>query len=197
MDCLHKDRHPQDCLHKDCQPRDYLHKDCHPLYGDSNYKTTHRQLKTEINALRRGATQGLQIEFNKTFTLEKTFHVIKEHDHTDCIVLINVLINNARRRQSTEYVSGIQQQITWMLSAETHPSNIIFLACPPAKCFPTTEYNKNTEALCKQEGMKFAESLIQESYLYDDGYHITLENQHFMAKTVAAAALPCINGQTG
>ena len=100
MDCLHKDRHPQDCLHKDCQPRDYLHKDCHPLYGDSNYKTTHRQLKTEINALRRGATQGLQIEFNKTFTLEKTFHVIKEHDHTNCIVLINVLTNNARRRQS-------------------------------------------------------------------------------------------------
>ena len=70
------------------------------IYGDSNYKTTYRQLKTEINALRRGATQGLQIEFNKTFTLEKTFHVIKEHDHTNCIVLINVLTNNARRRQS-------------------------------------------------------------------------------------------------
>ena len=98
------------------------------------------------------------------------------------------------RKQSTEYVSGIQQQITWMLSTETHPSNIIFLACPPAKCFPITEYNKNTEALCKQEGMKFAESLIQESHMDEDGYHITPENQHFVAKSVAAAALPCING---
>ena len=56
------------------------------------------------------------------------------------------------------------------------------------------EYNQNTEALCKQEGMKFAESLIQESHLHEDGYHITPKNQHFMAKTVAAAALPCING---
>ena len=168
------------------------------VYGDSNYKSTHRQLKTEINALQRGATQGLHIEFRRTFTLEKTFHVIKERDHTDCIVLISVSTNNARRRQSTEYVRGIQQQITWMLSTETHPSNIIFLACPPAKCFLTTEYNQNTEALCKEMGVKFAKSLIKESHLNDeDGYHITPENQHFMAKTVAAAALPCINGQTG
>ena len=115
--------------------------------------------------------------------------MVKTRDHSDAIVVVSVLTNNAKRGQSLSYIRGYQEAIMWMLKQETNASNIVFLACPPATAFQTRIYNCYTQDLCDEEGIQFSNTLIKEENLCSDGYHLQFKYQHLMSKSVAAAVL--------
>ena len=159
------------------------------IYGTSNYQTRHHELKSHIKLLRKNSSEQCDIQFIRSYTLEKTYELIKSKDHTDAIVVISVLTNNAKRKQSLSYIRGYQETISWMLKQETDAQNIVFVACPPAKAFETKIYNDSTRDLCDQEGVRFSQTLIREHHLGRDGYHLQMRYQHLMSETVAAAII--------
>ena len=159
------------------------------IYGDSNYQTRHHQLKSSLRSLRQDSTEQYDIQFIRSYTLEKTFEMVKTRDHSDAIVVVSVLTNNAKKGQSLSYIRGYQEAIIWMLKQETNASNIVFLACPPATAFQTRIYNCYTQDLCDEESIRFSNTLIKEEHLWLDGYHLQFKYQHLMSKSVAAAVL--------
>ena len=91
------------------------------IYGDSNYQTRHRDL---IQAIKRknpdAASTKYDIKLVKSYTLERTYELVKTNDHTGAIVIINVLTNNARRQNSLSHVLDLQETIILMLKQETY-----------------------------------------------------------------------------
>ena len=159
------------------------------IYGTSNYQTRHHQLKSSLRSLRQDSKEKYDIQFIRSYTLEKTFEMVKTRDHTDAIVVVSVLTNNARKGQSLSHIRGYQEAIIWMLKQETDAKNIVFLACPPATAFQTSIYNCYTQDLCDKEGIRFSNTLIKQDHLGSDGYHLQFKHQHLMSKSVAAAIL--------
>ena len=159
------------------------------IYGTSNYQTRHHQLKSSLRSLRQDSTEQYDIQFIRSYTLEKTFEMVKTRDHSDAIVVVSVLTNNAKKGQSLSYIRGYQEAIIWMLKQETNASNIVFLACPPATAFQTRIYNCYIQDLCDEEAIRFSNTLIKEENLCSDGYHLQFKYQHLMSKSVAAAVL--------
>ena len=144
-----------------------------------------------MRSLKKNSVQNLDIQFKRTYTLEKTLRQVKENNHTDSIVIISILTNNAKRRQVLSYVRRIQEEIILKLKTETDASNIIFLGCPPAQYFETKTYNQATQNLCGQQGVQFAKNLVLQKHLKNDGIHINSRDQHFMSRSVAEAAILC------
>ena len=121
--------------------------------------------------------------------------MVKDLDHTDAIVIISVLTNNARRHHSLRYVHDLQEQIIWMLKTETSATNITFVECPPSTAFESSSYNKETFEVCTTEKIGFHhQTLVKKSHLATDGYHIMRGYQHLITKTIAAAILSSTHG---
>ena len=89
------------------------------IYGDSNYKTRHGDLIQAIKRRDPTASTKYNIKLVKSYTLEKTYEIMKTNNHENAIVIINVMTNNAKRRQSLSYVRDLQETIILMLKLET------------------------------------------------------------------------------
>ena len=166
------------------------------LYVDSNYQTTTTDLIKAIKMRHPNASSTkFDIEFRRSYTLKKTYEMVKNRDHADAIVIISVLTNDARNGKSLHYIHKLQEDIAWMLKAETSASNIIFVGCPPSTAFNTLSYNKETEKVCKQENVGFhPQNQVNKSHLATDGYHIMKGYQFLITKTIAAAILSSTHG---
>ena len=78
------------------------------IYGDSNYQTRHRQLRQKIRELQPDGTEKYDLNFIRSYTLEKTLVEMKNHDYNDAIVVIATLTNNIRYNQSLTTIRGLQ-----------------------------------------------------------------------------------------
>ena len=163
------------------------------IYGDSNYQTRHRGLRLKLKELLPDGTEKYDLNFVRSYTLEKTLVEMEKHDHSDAIVVIATLTNNIRYHQSLATIRGLQEEVITKLKQQTDPSNIVFLACPPTRFpahFDTYMFNCYTEVVCQRHGVRFAESFVREEHLYwKDGIHVDYRHQEVIAKSVAAAII--------
>ena len=159
------------------------------IYSDSNLNKLPRNIIAKIKLIRRYSAEEPSIEIIPTYTMQKTHKVVQTNDHTDALVIIAIMTNNARRKEPVMSVYRYQEEIIAMLKTETGLQNIVFVACPPSTKFNTYAYNKSTEYLCMNEQVRFAPSLISKGNLNNNGYHVRFEYQHLMSQTVAAAIM--------
>ena len=159
------------------------------IYADSNLNKLPRYIIAKIKLIRRYSAEEPSIEIIPTYTMQKTHKVVQTNDHTDALVIIAIMTNNARRKEPVMSVYNYQEEIIAMLKTETGLQNIVFVACPPSTKFNTYAYNKSTEYLCMNEQVRFAPSLISKGNLNNDGYHVRFEYQHLMSQTIAAAIM--------
>ena len=163
------------------------------IYGDSNYQTRHRRLRLKLKELLPDGTEKYDLNFVRSYTLEKTLVEMENRDHSDAIVVIATLTNNIRHNQSLSTIRGLQEEIITKLQRETDQSNIVFLACPPTRFpahFDTYMFNCYTEVVCERYGVRFAESFVKKEHLYwKDGIHVDYSHQEIVAKSVAAAII--------
>ena len=152
------------------------------MYSDSNQQKLPRNISAKIKG-------PANIKIMRTYTMQKTLEEVRKNDHKNALVVINIMTNNARRKETLMSVRGYQEKIIAKLKTETSPKNIVFIACPPSTKFNTDCYNKSTEYLCKTSKVRFSKSLICIGHLNHDGYHVCFQYQHLMSKTVAAAIL--------
>ena len=158
-------------------------------YTDSNTHTLPQILKEKMNEIRSDSGKVPELEQVRAYTMQKAHKLVQTNNHENAIVVINLMTNNARRRESPASVCGLQEEIIRMLESETAPQNIVFIESPPSLKFDTVTYNKSTEALCKRMNVQFSRTLICKGHLNRDGYHVRFEHQHLMQRTVAAAIL--------
>ena len=133
---------------------------------------------------------------------------LTKHDQ----VIITPLTNNARYtnsgRHSTinETITTQTNIITYLTSIGFSRDNISFLEAPPllppspqwlAKRglkkprFPTPDvfpYNQARNYLARNSGVQFAQTLVGEEHMFDDGYHILNRHRHLLHRSIAAAA---------
>ena len=160
------------------------------IYGDSNYWTDTRDLMQIIKWKNPDAASiKYDIKHVKSYTLERTYELVKTNNHTGAIVIINVMTNNARRRNKLSHVWDLQETLILMLKQETSSQNIVMVECPVATAFQTAHYNMQTMDLCKIHQANFQPTYIKMFHLRKDGYHVLDGYQHWVAKTVADAIL--------
>ena len=159
------------------------------IYADSNLNKLPRYIIAKIKLIRKYSAEEPSIEIIPTYTMQKTHKVVQTNDHTDALVIIAIMTNNARRKEPVMSVYNYQEEIIAMLKTETGLQNIVFVACPPSTKFNTYAYNKSTEYLCMNEQVRFARSLISKGNLNNDGYHVRFEYQHLMSQTIAAVVM--------
>ena len=158
-------------------------------YTDSNTHTLPRILREKLDEIRNESGKIPKLEQVRAYTMQKAHKLIQTNNHENALVVINIMTNNARRRESPASVCDIQEEIIWMLKSETAPQNIVFIESPPSIKFDIASYNQSTQALCKRMKVRFSKTLICKGHLNHDGFHIRFEHQHLMQKTVAAAIL--------
>ena len=158
-------------------------------YTDSNTHTLPRILREKMDEIRNESGKVPKLEQVRAYTMQKAHKLIQTNNHENALVVINIMTNNARRRESPASVCDIQEEIIWMLKSETAPQNIVFIESPPSIKFDIASYNQSTQALCKRMKVRFSKTLICKGHLNHDGFHIRFEHQHLMQKTVAAAIL--------
>ena len=137
---------------------------------------------------------------NKTFTYEdkQTKRTITKpitFKHTDTVI-IHILTNDARQTKhrharSTTTTTNIQKHIIQLLTAHLPSSQITFIEAPPLLTSSSSDilpYNLSTRATALSLGAKFAETLVGEEHLWNDGFHINFRHRHLLTKTIAAAA---------
>ena len=167
------------------------------LFHDSNLKDiTPNELAQALKNVKKQASISLNISPHATYTLPQTFNTIKETTfQKDDIVVITTLTNDARNTKHRQARNPTQTKQTQMkilnhLKQFISPHNIIILESPPLLTSPHSDiynYNNNSFLLSKQLGTRFAETLVGESQIYKDGYHILRSARHLLIKSVAAA----------
>ena len=133
-----------------------------------------------------------------TFTLPQTLHRIKTLNFRpkDRIV-INILTNDARQtnnrqRRTTNETKFLQTKIIQLLLTSVPRSNITLLESPPLLDSTQSDiypYNRVSFVLSKQLGVHFARTLVGESHLGRDGFHIRPDCRQLLMKSIAAAAV--------
>ena len=148
-----------------------------------------RRLKTKLRI-----KEEYEIEFIPSFTLGKTLFAIKERDHTDAIVLINIGTNDIRLRkkfpenqQSKRDPHQLVERIIQLLKTQTAMGNIVIVQSAPSLAFDIDAYNRRNFKLCDHHGVNFAYTMVHTSHLRDDLFHIDYPHLHVMAQTMAAA----------
>ena len=171
------------------------------VYHDSNLKgCTAAELRPIIDKNNRDnkkQTTTFNIILNETFTLPQTLAKIKNtsfnsHDQ----VIINTMTNDARhtktRQQRTPTkTKQIQTDIIKHLITFIPAENVTILEAPPLLDSPSSDifpYNAASYSLSHQFGIRFSGTLIGETHLWDDGYHVHKKSRHLLLKSLAAAA---------
>ena len=171
------------------------------VFHDSNLKNlTAGELKSSINSINNNNNNitNYNISPQETFTLPQTRDQIKRLTFkTNDIVIITTLTNDARhtkhrQARTTNETKHIQATIISHLKAFIPPKNIVILESPPLLTSSTSDifpYNDASFLLARQNGARFARSLVGEHHLFRDGYHILKDSRHLLVKSVAAAAV--------
>ena len=78
-----------------------------------------------------------KIEVEKVYTarLEDTVKAIRSNDHTNAVVVISVLTNNAKANQNILRAKDLMQEALEQLKKQITPENIIVIESPPALRF--------------------------------------------------------------
>ena len=169
------------------------------VFHDSNLKNvTPEEISNSLKALtgQANSTSNFHIIPHETFTLPQTLNTIKRTTFkpTD-IIVINTLTNDARQTKhrharSPQQTKNTQTTIISYLKTLVHAHNIVVLESPPLLDTPTSDifpYNFNSYLLTRQLGTRFSETLLGETHIYADGYHILRKSRHLLVKSVAAA----------
>ena len=172
------------------------------VFHDSNMKGTNpSDLKRTIDLIKSNNSNNNNNSYNislqETFTLPQTFIKIKHttFKNNDTVIL-NVMTNDARQtknrqRRTPDKVKQLESEIIQYLIARIPRQNIILIEAPPLLDSPSSDifpYNRNSAQLACQHGIRFARTLIGETHIFRDGYHVLYKFRHLLLKSVAAAA---------
>ena len=161
------------------------------IYHASNLEWSHPSTIEE--AVKRIDTFGphpiKDVKVEKIFTprLEDTIREIKSRDHSNAVVLISVLTNNAKAHQNIYQTKALLQEALELLKKQISQENIIFLESPPSLKFYIHPYNLAMFHVCRSNGVFFAPNLLQPIHIKPDGLHILNQFKHLMVKSVSAA----------
>lgn len=150
----------------------------------------HQQLKKtveDINTFRPHPIKNVKVSKVYTPRLEHTLNVLKSTDHSNAVVIISVMTNNAEAYQSVSHSQSILRNIVDTLKLETSSQNIIILKSPPSRNFNIFQYNKAMYDLCQSAGVFLARTLVKQIHIKPDGLHILDQYKHLMVKSIAAA----------
>ena len=131
-----------------------------------------------------------------TYTLPQTLEKVKTLTFKpNDIIILNTLTNDARQTKTRQsrtptQTKNIQTAIILHLKTYVPPDHIIILESPPLLVSPTNDifpFNENSFLLSRDYGIRFAKTLIGESHIFRDGYHILRNTRHLLIKSVVAA----------
>lgn len=161
------------------------------IYHDSNLAwslpSTIEETVKNINTYRPHPIQNVSITKCYTPRLVQTLDSIKTTNHSNSVVIIAVMTNNAKANQSVAYSKSILNKIFEHLKTEISAQNIIVLESPPSLNFDIFPYNKVMFDLCQSNEVFFARNLLKKVHMKGDGLHILNHYKHLMVKSVAAA----------
>lgn len=161
------------------------------IYHDSNLAwsqtSTIEQAVKNINTYRPHPINNVRVTKCYTPRLEDTLRAIRSTDHTNSIVILSVMTNNANAYQSVSHSTSLLKNVVDYLKNETYAQNIIVLESPPSRRFNIFPFNKAMFDLCHSMGVFFARNLLKQNHLKTDGLHILNHYKHLMIKSVAAA----------
>ena len=161
------------------------------VYHDSNLAwslpSTVEQAVKNINTYGPHPIKDIKLTKNYTPRLEDTLNAVKSTNHSNSVVIISVMTNNAKAYQSIYQSKSLLSKIVEHLKEEVSVKNIIVLESPPSHNFNIFPYNKAMFDLCQNIGVFFARNLVKRVHLKPDGLHILTQYKHLMIKSVAAA----------
>ena len=161
------------------------------IYHDSNVAwslpSTIEKAVEQINTYRPHPIKTVNVSKIYTPRLENTLNAIQSTDHSNSVVIISVMTNNAKAFQSVSRSKSILNDIINNLKKEISVENIIVLESPPSLNFNIFPYNKAVFDLCQSEGVFFARNLVKRTHLKPDGLHILNHYKHLVIKSIAAA----------
>ena len=161
------------------------------VYHDSNLAwslpSTVEQAVKNIKTYGPHPIKEIKVTKNYTPRLEDTLNAIKSTNHSNSIVVLSVMTNNAKSHQSPYKSKSLLSEIVEHLKGEVSVKNIIVLESPPSCSFNIFPYNKAMFDLCQNTGIFFSRNLVKQVHLKADGLHILNQYKHLMIKSVAAA----------
>ena len=119
--------------------------------------------------------------------LEDVLSEVKKRNHAHSIVIISVMTNNAKAKQSVSHSQSLLQSVFDELKTQISPHNIIFLESPPSLNFDIYPYNRAAYHTCHNSQIYFAPNLLTRSNIKPDGLHILARYKHLMVKSVSTA----------
>ena len=119
--------------------------------------------------------------------LEDVLSEVKKRDHSQSIVIISVMTNNAKAKQPVSHTQSLLQSVFDELKTQVSPHNIIFLESIPSLNFDIYPYNRAAYHTCQNSGIYFAPNLLTRSNIKPDGLHILARYKHLMVKSVSTA----------
>ena len=135
------------------------------------------------------------IKTNVTYELQHTCNKILQttYKHNDTII-IATLTNDARQtrrrpQKTIEQTRQLQYKILSHLTKFVPRRNIVFSEAPPIIGGDIFPYNRITYDTCRQWGVRFGPTLVGESHMWRDGFHIHNSYRHLHVKSIAAAAI--------
>ena len=119
---------------------------------------------------------------------------MQKHDLTDSIVIVDTTTNNAKHDQqnktpSTNTHKLLQQIIHTYIQTYQTPQNLIIMETIPSLNHDVHPYNNTAFSICRQNGVRFAKTLVGESHLWGDGIHIAHRFRPLHVNSIAAAVL--------
>ena len=87
---------------------------------------------------------------------------------------------------------ALQDKIITHLAKYVPLGNIVFCEAPPIIGGDIFPYNRVTYNTCRRRGVRFGPTLVGETHMWRDGYHILYSCRHLNVKSVAAAAIGVI-----
>ena len=198
----HSQQHSQRQQHSQQQQQTTTTLPTLHIYHDSNLKgASAAELKLimdKINKDNKQQNTSYNIVLNETFTLPQTLTKIR-HTSFNChdAVIINTLTNDARQtkhrqRRSPTQTKQLQTDIIQHLISFIPSNNITILEAPPLLDSPSSDifpYNAASFSLSHQYGIRFSGTLIGETHLWDDGFHVHKKFRYLLLKLLAAAAV--------
>ena len=161
----------------------------------NNSNTNNTNNANNNNANNNANNINYDIKTNVTYELQQTCDKIlhTEYKHDDTII-IATLTNDARqtrRRQpkTIEQTQRLQDKIITHLAKYVPLRNIVFCEAPPINGGDIYPYNRMTYNTCYRRGVRFGPTLVGETHMWRDGYHILNSRRHLLIKSVAAAAI--------
>ena len=130
-----------------------------------------------------------EIKVEKFYTprLEDVLPAVMQNNHSNAIVVIAVMTNNAKGKQPVLQSQSILSKVLNILKPQTPLENLIVLESPPSLNFDIFPYNYAMYQICKSSGICFAPNLLRPSDIKPDGLHILPRSKHLMVKSISAA----------